>query len=90
MTLICLARPCQYVRLGAPSDILAALEHFWVPSKVRDIMRLYYSKFKMRITTWQYTTAWWPLIMGLPMGYAILPPLVVPTMEMIAFLTLLE
>jgi len=38
--------------------ILAALEYFWVPKKVTEIIRLYHSKFKMRFTTRQYATGW--------------------------------
>jgi hypothetical protein len=53
--------------------IFAALEHFWVPNKVIEIIRLYYSKFKMRFTTRQYTTNWQPLKVGIPMGCAISP-----------------
>ena len=63
--------------------IYAALEHFWVPSKVIEIIKSYYSKFQMRFTTRQYTTAWQPLRVGIPMGCAISPLLFVMAMEMI-------
>ncbi len=63
--------------------ILAALRHFWVPNKVIDIINLYYNKFQMRFTTRQYTTAWQPLKVGIPMGCAISPLLFVIAMEMV-------
>jgi len=63
--------------------IFASPEQFLVPKKTTGIIRLYYSKFKMRFTMRQYATGCQPLRVGIPMGCAISPLLFVMTVEMI-------
>ena len=60
-----------------------ALEHYWVPEKLRSIIELYYKKFKMRFTTKNFTTSWQELAVGIPMGCAISPLLFVMVMELV-------
>jgi hypothetical protein len=60
-----------------------ALEFFWVPGAVREMVKKYYGQFKMRFTTREYTTQWQPLEVGIPMGCPVSPLLFVMGMEVI-------
>lgn len=60
-----------------------AMEHFWEPGRLRDIVGKYYQKFKMRFPTRNFTTDWQSLDVGVPMGCAKSPLLFVLVMEMV-------
>ena len=58
-----------------------AMEFMWIPEKVRSFIMQYYSDFRMRFSTTQYTTTWQRLEVGIPMGCAISQILFVLGME---------
>ena len=60
-----------------------AMEFLSVPEKVQNYIIQYYSNFRIRFTTNQYTTGWQSLEVGIPMGCAISPILLVLAMEII-------
>jgi hypothetical protein len=69
---------------SVPHDVIDyAMVHFWVPERLRKVIRVYYEKFKMRFSTKSFTTTWQDLAVGIPMGCAISPLLFVLVMEMI-------
>ena len=60
-----------------------AMEFMWIPEKVRSFIMQYYSDFRMRFSTTQYTTTWQRLEVGIPMGCTISPILFVLAMEVV-------
>ena len=60
-----------------------AMQFFYIPEHVQQVIMHYYGQFHMRFTTKEYTTAWQPLEVGIPMGCTISPLLFVLGMEML-------
>ena len=60
-----------------------ALKMYHVPEEVIRIIQLYFSNFRMRFSTDQYTTDWMPLEIGIAMGCTISPILFVLAMQVI-------
>ncbi|XP_041481795.1 uncharacterized protein LOC121428966 [Lytechinus variegatus] len=60
-----------------------ALDFFWVPKVIQELVQSYYSQFKMRFTTRTYTTEWQALEVGIPIGCPVSPLLFVLGMEVL-------
>ncbi|XP_071492587.1 uncharacterized protein [Diadema antillarum] len=60
-----------------------ALEFFWVPRVIREMVQSYYSQFRMRFMTQTYTTEWQALEIGIPMGCLVSPLLFVLGIEVL-------
>ena len=60
-----------------------ALEFFWVPFCLRQLIREYFDNFKFRFSAGQVTSSWQKLEVGIAMGCAISPLLFVLVMEVI-------
>ena len=63
--------------------LLAAMEHFWIPKDVQDILQKYYDSFMMRFTTKTFTTEWARLEVGIAAGCSISVVLFILVMELI-------
>ena len=69
---------------SVPHSLLwKALEMHHVPDTVIDILKKYFSHFKMRFTTTSYTTAWTELEVGIAMGCTVSPILFVLAMQVL-------
>ena len=60
-----------------------AMEHFWFPEAVQDLLMSYYDNFVMRFSTGKFTTEWQRLEVGIAAGCTISVVLFVLVMEMI-------
>jgi hypothetical protein len=60
-----------------------ALEFFWVPEGVRELVKDYFNKFFFRFSTGSVTSGWQRLEIGIAMGCAISPMLFVMVMELL-------
>jgi len=67
----------------AQSLIYKALDFFYVPAEVKEVLANYFGAVKMRFTTKNYTTDWQDLEIGIMMGCVISPLLFVMCMELI-------
>ena len=70
-------------RSGQHHLIAKALDFFWVPNKVREVIVRYYNGFLMCFSAPKYTTKWQELEVGTPMGCVISQLLFVMVMEVI-------
>ena len=69
---------------SVPHSLLwKALEMHHVPDTVIDILKEYFSHFKMRFTTASYTTGWTELEVGIAMGCTVSPILFVLAMQVL-------
>ena len=69
---------------AVPHDLIyKALDFFYVPEKVKDILANYFGAVKMKFTTKKYTTNFQDLEIGIMMGCVISPLLFVMCMELI-------
>ena len=69
---------------SVPHKVLKlAMEHFWFPSEVQDLLMSYYDNFVMRFSTGEFTTGWQRLEVGIAAGCTISVVLFVLVMEMI-------
>ena len=69
---------------SVPHELLfKAMEFFHIPEKVKNIMRNYYNKFRMRFTTENFTTDWHRLEVGIGAGCTISVIWFVLVMEML-------
>ena len=69
---------------SVPHELLfKAMDFFHIPEKIKNIMRNYYSKFRMRFTTENFTTDWHRLEVGIGAGCTISVIWFVLVMEMI-------
>ena len=48
-----------------------AMEHFWFPSEVQNLLISYYDNFVMRFSTGEFTTGWQRLEVGIAAGCTI-------------------
>ena len=60
-----------------------AMEHFWFPKAVQELLMEYYDNFVMRFSTGSFTTGWQRLEVGIAAGCTISVILFVLVMEMI-------
>ena len=60
-----------------------AMEHFWFPEAVQDLLMSYYDNFVIRFSTGKFTTEWQRLEVGIAAGCTISVVLFVLVMEMI-------
>ena len=60
-----------------------AMEHFWIPEEIQQLMMKYYDNFVMRFTTAGFTTEWQRLEIGIAAGCTISVVWFVLVMEMI-------
>ena len=65
------------------SMIWFTLDFFYIPDKLSEFLKCYFQDFKMRFSTKEFTTAYQPLEVGIPMGCAISPILFVMAIEVI-------
>ena len=63
--------------------LMKAMDFFYVPVKVKNLMMCYYDKFKMRFTTQTFTTDWHRLEVGIAAGCTISVIWFIAVMEMI-------
>ena len=63
--------------------IKLAMEHFWFPQAIQDLLMDYYDNFVMRFSTGTFTTEWQRLEVGIAAGCTISVILFVLVMEMI-------
>ena len=69
---------------AVPHDLIyKALDFFYVPAEVKEVLANYFGAVKMRFTTKNYTTDWQDLEIGIMMGCVISPLLFVMCMELI-------
>ena len=69
---------------SVPHKVLfLAMEHFHIPEEIRVLMMQYYSNFKMRFTTTNFTTDWHALEVGIAAGCTISVIWFILVMEMI-------
>ena len=69
---------------SVPHELLfKAMEFFYIPEKIKNVMRSYYNKFQMRFTTENFTTDWHRLEVGIGAGCTISVIWFVLVMEMI-------
>ena len=69
---------------AVPHDLIyKALDFFYVPERIKNILSQYFGAANMRFTTKKYTTKWQPLEIGIMMGCVISPLLFIMCMEMI-------
>ncbi|KAI8485265.1 hypothetical protein Bbelb_370120 [Branchiostoma belcheri] len=60
-----------------------ALEFFWVPKEVKQMVHNYFSDFKLSISTRSYTTGWQKVEKGIAMGCSISPLLFIMGFEVL-------
>ncbi|KAI8500672.1 hypothetical protein Bbelb_214900 [Branchiostoma belcheri] len=60
-----------------------ALEFFWVPKEVKQMVHNYFSDFKLSISTRNYTTGWQKVEKGIAMGCSISPLLFIMGFEVL-------
>ena len=69
---------------SVPHELLfKAMDFFHIPEKIKNVMRNYYNKFRMRFTTENFTTDWHRLEVGIGAGCTISVIWFVLVMEMI-------
>ena len=63
--------------------LMKAMDFFYIPEKIKDLMKCYYDNFKMRFTTENFTTDWHGLEIGIAAGCTISVIWFILVMEMI-------
>ena len=69
---------------SVPHDMIKkGMEFFWIPEPIQQFVMKYYSLFKMRFTTTEFTTTWQRLEVGIAAGCTISVILFVLVMELL-------